>query len=149
MIPAFDDHGLLPPGVHDCTWVEIEARYCWNARRTELFDGLRRFMREVWSPLGTACPIFVDGSFSREKASPGDIDIVIDAIGCNPQDACKVFGLMILRPEWKARYHLDLWIRHPSLPRDLASFFQYLGDKGAAELRLTPHHPKGILRVMP
>jgi hypothetical protein len=53
------------------------------------------------------------------------------------------------RATLKSRYHVDVGPRHPALPRDLAAFFQYVGDKAAAELQLPRTHPKGILRIVP
>ncbi len=38
MIPAFDDSGVLPPGVHPATMAEIEARFGRESelRRTQM-----------------------------------------------------------------------------------------------------------------
>lgn len=36
------------------------------------------------------------------------------------------------------------WTRHPVIPNDLVLFFQYLGDKAAAELRMDHKIPRGF-----
>jgi hypothetical protein len=148
MIPAADDHGLLPKGVWDCTLGEIESVFAWNLHRQGLVMGLRRFLAEQWAPLGIACPIYVDGSFVRGKSAPSDVDIVLDLTDVS--GVAPIAAAMAIRLQHdaiKATYTVDVWVRHPDLPRDLAAFFQYLGTKGAADLRLDSKHPKGILRL--
>lgn len=148
MIPPFDTNGLLPPGIHVCNWQEIEAFYCWNDMRRTIFAGLQCFLSERWAPLGLPCPILVDGSFVRSKILPEDIDIVLDLSAVT--DMTAIASALVFRLQHEAiklAYHCDVWVKHPLIPNDLSQFFQYLGDKGAAELQLQPKHPKGILMV--
>lgn len=150
MIPPLDDHGLLPSGIHACTWQEIEDYFCWNTKRKTVFAGLQRFLDERWAPIGLNCPILVDGSFVRSKTLPEDVDIVLDL--SEVTDMTAIASALVLRLKHesiKLAYYCDVWVKHPLIPNDLSRFFQYLGDKGAAELQLSPEHPKGILKVMP
>ena len=150
MIPDLDEHGLLPPGIHDCTLQEIKERFCWTARRQEIFAGFTRFLGTEWVPLRLDCPLYVDGSFVRNKALPGDMDAVIELSEIEPVQAmATALALRYRHDEIKMAYNVDVWTRHPSLPLDLRQFFQYVGDKAAAELHLNMRHPKGILRVTP
>lgn len=150
MIPQFDEHGLLPPGIHDCTMDEINASLCFTARRNVLFQGLSQFLQIEWTPLGIACPLLIDGSFVRNKPNPDDIDIILDLEVLAANHAVSIaLNVRMRHDEIKAAYNLDVWTRHPSLPVDISLFFQYTGDKAAAELRLPIKHPKGLLRVMP
>jgi hypothetical protein len=151
MIPDFDEHGLLPVGIHDCTLDEIDAVLCFSERRRLLFDGLRRFVADIWFTLPLDSKLLIDGSFVRRKAEPNDIDVVIEldsSVGID--DALELVVRLQMREHarFKEVYNLDVWVRHPELPRDLAKFFQYIGDKAAAELILPCKHPKGILRMM-
>jgi Family of unknown function (DUF6932) len=41
MIPAFDECGNLPPGIHRATWTEIVARYATSIHRRDLLDDER------------------------------------------------------------------------------------------------------------
>lgn len=148
-IPDFDQLGLLPAGVHDCTWAEIEHALCWNDRRQALFVKLMAFIDQAWVPLNATCPIFVDGSFVRRKDTPGDIDLVVDATHLPPAPLGSVFVLMTQQQRLKATFEVDLWMRHPGIPNDLTQFFQYAGVKAAAELQINSQTPKGILRVAP
>jgi hypothetical protein len=148
MIPAFDDHGLLAPGIHDCTLQDIGAELCWNSHRSTLFSGLNDFLSKEWVPLGLECDIIIDGSFVRKKAEPEDIDLVIDLSAIVSQKGLAAAVMLRLQHERiKQDYHCDLWAKHPLIPNDLIQFFQYLGDKGAADLRLLPKTPKGVLRI--
>ena len=150
MIPPLDDRGLLPAGVWDCTLEEIAARFVTNDHRRNLWAGMTLFIEEKYRPAGLSCPLWVDGSFVRSKPSPSDVDVVLDVSSFAPEAAVQLaIGLRIQHDEIKARYHVDLWVRHPILPNDIALYFQYLGDKAAVELRLRPDDPKGILRVVP
>lgn len=149
-IPPLDRHGLLPPGEWRCTLDEIEQRFCWNPHRERLFGGLRAFLGVEWVKLAVKCPIYVDGSFVRAKELPSDIDVVMDLTDI---DDPRVVGMALLfglqREAMRQAYNLDIWARHPVLPRDLVTFFQYIGTKAEAELNLPAKHPKGILRIEP
>jgi hypothetical protein len=150
MIPDFDQLGLLPVGVWDCSLAEIEASLGWNEHRRNLLASLKAFLEQEWKPLGLACPIYVDGSFIRRKQEPADIDLVLDLSALPTPEALKIaLALRYRWDEFKRLYNLDVWTRHPSLPNDLVDFFQYTGDKAVAELRVDPKHPKGILRIQP
>jgi hypothetical protein len=78
-IPSFDQHGCLPPAVHDCTLEEIKARFGRfqeNDRRPELFARLSAFVEEARSAHFARC-LLIDGSFVTATASPNDIDLVV------------------------------------------------------------------------
>ena len=148
-IPALDKHGLLPVGCHDCTWEEIRESFCWNAHRTELYNRAQDFLAQVWSPLKIAAPIWVDGSFTRQKDHPADIDVVADVSHLDQPTATPAIMLWINRVAVKHAYSVDFWIKHPFLPTDLTEFFRYAGTKAAAETGLDSKYLKGILRVLP
>ena len=150
MIPQLDGNGLLPPGVWDCTLGEIQERFCWNDHRKGLWKGLEQFLDDVYRKLPVRFPLWIDGSFCRQKPLPSDIDVVLDVSALDGRAAWQLaIPIRMRNPEFKAQYKIDLWARHPDLPHDLASYFQYVGDKAALELQLQPKDPKGILRVNP
>ena len=72
MVPAATDDGNLPPGVHWCSWEEIEVRFGTTRHRRWLLDGLRRALIEL-KAAGCATA-YIDGSFVSEKKVPGDFD---------------------------------------------------------------------------
>lgn len=149
-IPTFDELGLLPVGVWDCTLDEIAGALCWNEHRRTLLAGFTNFLEDIYRPAALAVPLWIDGSFTRSKLMPEDIDVVIDLGSLEAGSALpEALRWRMRHSEIKARYHVDLWPRHPDLPRDLAAYFQYVGPKAAAELMLDEKHPKGILRMQP
>lgn len=149
MIPPLDGNGLLPPGAWDCTLDDACERFCWNDYRRGLWTGLLAFLDNELRPVGVAVTLWIDGSFVRSKPLPSDIDLVVDLTELAPPELAWRIALPLrLRHDaLKAQYHVDVWPRHPDLPNDIARFFQYVGDKAAAELNLEPTDPKGILRV--
>lgn len=149
-IPAQDEFGLLPPGVWDCTLEQIEDRFVTNDHRRSLWEGLQQFLADEYYPSGLGFPIWIDGSFTRGKPLPEDIDIVLDLDGMPPEQAFPVaLAWRSRHNEIKTKYHIDLWTKHPLMPVDLAAYFQYAGPKAAAEFKIDSRHPKGILRVKP
>ena len=148
-IPALDHHGLLPAGTHDCSVVEIEQLFCWNPHRVELIEKLKNFLARHWLPLGIPASLWIDGSFTRKKDVPEDIDLVVDVTHLPITDAGPVFALLMTRDQIKTEFNVDFWVRHPAIPNDLTVFFCYAGIKAAAELGIDSQQIKGILRVNP
>ncbi len=73
MIPEFDEHGNLPPGIHYATWNEIVTRYATSVRRRDLLDGLLDGLRSL---KGAGCATaYLDGSLVTSKDRPGDFDV--------------------------------------------------------------------------
>lgn len=146
-VPALDARGLLPVGVHECSLEEIQATFCWNAHRTALFQGLQDFIAQRWLPLGIQADFWIDGSFTRKKDLPDDIDLVADVSHVADAAIVPVILLHYANASNKATFHVDFWFKHPMLPHDLTEFFRYTGLKAAAELSVDAKHPKGILKV--
>ncbi len=147
-IPDLDEHGLLPVGVHDCSWSDIQSKFCWNLSRQTLFDKAQHFLLTQWEPLNIHANLWVDGSFTRLKEEPADIDIVADISQLSMHDALPAFKLWFQQPRWKQTYNVDFWLKHPSIHNDLTHFFQYVGLKAGEELSLDTKSLKGILRVL-
>lgn len=69
MIPAYDNKGNLPPGIHPATWKEIEKRYGYNHERRKQLTGLKAALTNLKS---AGCKMaYLDGSFITDKESPG------------------------------------------------------------------------------
>lgn len=142
-----DDNGLLPPGVWNCSLAEVSERFATTPHRQGLWDGLLKFLEDEVRPLGSL-PVWIDGSFTRAKPFPEDIDVVLDFSAADlTKAAYHIVSFRARHDELKERYHVDVWTRHPAIENDLVAFFQYAGEKCAAELRVDRKHPKGILRV--
>lgn len=71
-IPAFEENGNLPMGIHTATWQEVEEFLGFNQRRRELLSGLMRACQAL--KLAGCRRIYIDGSFATSKEYPGDFD---------------------------------------------------------------------------
>lgn len=122
---------------------------CWNVHRCQLWGGFKRFLHEVYRPIGVSFPIWIDGSFVRQKQKPSDVDVVLDLTALPVQTALPL-ALSIRQngDNLKQAYHVDVWPRHPAIPNDITAYFQYVGPKAATELAVSDRDPKGILRVL-
>jgi hypothetical protein len=82
VIPSFDEHGNLPPGVHPATWDEILERYAINERREQLLSGLRIAIDSLHA---AGCSrVYLNGSFITDKEAPGDFDACWEAGSVDP-----------------------------------------------------------------
>jgi hypothetical protein len=93
MIPDIVDNGsvweVLPSGVHDATLDEIKKRFVTNARREELFEGLKRGCLALKA---AGCGvIYLDGSFVTSKEVPNDFDVCWDPTGVDVSSLDPVF----------------------------------------------------------
>jgi predicted nucleotidyltransferase len=79
MLPSFDTHGHLPPGVHPASADEIEERFgifVVSDRRLRLFAKLKQFMA-LCRASEIVVKVFLGGSFVSAKSDPNDIDIIL------------------------------------------------------------------------
>ena len=72
MLPGFNAHGFLPPGIHEATWQEIEQVFGFSPRRQHLLHGLKRVLAALHA---AGCHrVYLDGSFVTNKTDPNDFD---------------------------------------------------------------------------
>src|SRR5258708_2756187 len=86
MIPAFEDSGCLPPGIHPAMLAEIEIRF---GRESELrrvqMDSLR-WMVDLANRAGVQ-RVVLNGSFVTDIIEPNDVDCVLLFPPGKPNDA--------------------------------------------------------------
>jgi hypothetical protein len=119
VIPQFEEpSGLLPPGDHEATLAEIQARFCWNYRRREIYRGLEYVAGELVSH--SVEKIWVDGSFVTKKERPRDVDVAYEVPnGADPDDwgwlspgrrrDLKKFHHVDLLPDWPNQPQINRW----------------------------------------
>lgn len=83
-IPAFDEHGSLPPGIYEATWSEIVDRFGGTPKRQQLLAGLRAAL-DLLAVCGCR-RAWLDGSFVTdveqvEGRLPGDVDVCWEITG--------------------------------------------------------------------
>ena len=91
-IPNLNEHGLLPVGIHDCTFQELEEQFGqdrWvkapesssvrevlRQQRGRLCARLADYLAEV-RRVGLEVEVLVDGSFVTDKPDPNDVDLIV------------------------------------------------------------------------
>ena len=76
-LPAFNEDGDLPPGVHGATLSEVLARFGQGSvQRAAVADRLTRLYQLAIST-GQVARVAVFGSFITAKAEPNDIDLLL------------------------------------------------------------------------
>lgn len=148
-IPPLTQFGVLPAGRHDCTLDEIEAVYTLTAHRQALWADLRGFL--AWAdPQPKPTSIYFDGSFTSDKTTPSDVDVVFDLDGCDNATRNHwwiVFGTQ--QKIIKRDFRVDFWVYLPGMPTDLRAYFEYVRPEEAILRGMGPSDLKGLLRVAP
>ena len=145
--PDFDEHGLLPVGVHDCTLAEIAARFGvfqGSEQRPRLMAKLTGFLKEV-RVSGIVCEVLVDGSFATDEPSPNDIDLIV-VLPSTHDRAADLLPLqynVVSRKRVRSRFGFDTVSVRQGTTEHATSieFFQ--------QVRGEPGLRKGILRLTP
>ena len=76
-LPAFNEDGDLPPGVHGATLSEVLARFGQGSvQRCAVANRLTR-LYQLAASTGQVTRFVVFGSFVTAKAEPNDIDIIL------------------------------------------------------------------------
>src|SRR5438093_7452708 len=77
MLPAFNQDGNLPEGIHVATEDEVFARFTTpSARRQWLGEQLRSLLAIAQST-GQLARVFLWGSFVTSKEVPNDLDVLL------------------------------------------------------------------------
>lgn len=133
-------NGLLPIGVHDCTFNEVADRFGSGFRRHSLTSKLAEYLQEaklttliVW--------VGIDGSYVTDKPDPNDIDLVVALrSGFNLSETIRPFEYNIIsKKQLKKFYPFDALVAPVDSEQIVShlTFFQSTRDK----------QPKGILRL--
>jgi hypothetical protein len=134
MIPAFDESGLLPPGIHWASIDEVRNRYGLNIHRRRLMSGFERALAVL--RVAECQTVYLDGSFVTAKEFPADYDACWDAAGVRIDDLDPVLlDFSSRRRAQKAKYHGELFpaqsqAETASPYRTFLDFFQHDKDSG-------------------
>lgn len=150
-IPALDERGLLPAGIHQGSWAEIERVFATSAHRAKLLHSAKAFIcrpGEFWQA-ADGLDLWIGGSFVTDKPTPSDIECTVALTKVSVPLRGQLLALALCRREdIKRDYGVDLV---PTLEiaghNDLRDFFQYVGPKTAAEKGLKVKDKRGIVQV--
>jgi len=76
MIPPFNEHGYLPPGIHPATIDEVEARFGLESELRRVQMESLRWLVGLARRAGVA-RLIVNGSFATDAFEPNDVDCVL------------------------------------------------------------------------
>ncbi len=76
MIPQFTDSGFLPPGIHQATLDEVEARFGSGSELRRVQMESVRWMVDLATRAGVQ-RIVLNGSFVTDIMEPNDVDCVL------------------------------------------------------------------------
>lgn len=77
MLPALNEQGDLPPGVHVATWTEIERRFGSGSGARVSAMATLKHLHELALRTGALRAFYVFGSFVSAAPSPRDIDLAL------------------------------------------------------------------------
>jgi len=97
MIPLFDEHGYLPPGVHPATLGEVETRFGAPSELRRVQMESVRWMVDLAVRAGVQ-RIILNGSFVTDIMEPNDVDCVLLVGPGFPKDADAADELLIGLP---------------------------------------------------
>jgi hypothetical protein len=153
MIPAFDNRGLLPAGIHDASgWDEVLDRLGFNPRREILVTQIRLFVTHELGALGTGLELCIGGSFLTDKHNPGDIDCTIVV---PVSEFARRIPLLQLAAQhggkgriW-TQYEVEFYptFTDTANANDFRDYFQYVGTKTGALKGLPSNDRRGIVKV--
>jgi hypothetical protein len=76
MLPDFDEHGYLPPGVHPTHIEEIEVRFGRQSELRQVQMESVRWLVELARRAGVT-RLVLNGSFVTDRHEPNDVDCVL------------------------------------------------------------------------
>ena len=145
MLPAFDHHGLLPDGVHDCTLDEVQARFGVfqsSDRRPQLWAKFKEFFMQAKASQ-LVLELLLDGSFLTAKSDPDDIDFVVVVSSEHDFAADLAPGEynVLSKRRVRRRFGFDIVLARAGTD-DLTEMIDFF-----RQVKGEPHLRKGIVRI--
>ena len=151
---VFDDRGLLPPGIHDATFAEVEeafARFQRSDRRMNLFGKLKEYLAAL-ATTDWAWSVLIDGSFVMPMVDePNDIDLVLVL----PADWDATADLrpfeynLVSKKRVRQQYQFDMFVTRSGNVDEAkwVDFFGRVNVKWCELFQLPDGSRKGLVRV--
>lgn len=152
MIPPLDERGLLPPGCHRCKdWGELEERFAFNPHRLRLLGQAMQFVRHRLTPLAGGLRLLIAGSYLSDKAQPGDVEMLVSlplARAAMHAGLLNMFSQEGGKGSIWTNHKVDFYVQLEGLGgNDLTLFFQYVGEKTAADKGLEAKDKRGTIEI--
>jgi hypothetical protein len=144
VLPAFNQDGNLPEGIHQATEAEVLSRFAaTSARRKWLGERLRDLLAAARSTSKLE-RVFLWGSFVTSKESPNDLDVLLVmaadfALDLAPESAQTLFD----HAQARIRFNADVFWTKASLSQETLALWLDTYQTGKDFKR------KGIVEVTP
>jgi hypothetical protein len=114
MIPPFNEHGYLPPGIHRATMKEIAERFGQGSElRRDQMESLG-WLVDLARRAGVQ-RLIINGSFVTDALEPNDVDCVLLSVSDFPRDEAAVDeieeGLPFLHIDFVEREDFDVMVQ--------------------------------------
>src|SRR3954454_7899256 len=76
-LPAFNENGDLPPGIHQATLDEVLARFGSQTPRRRVVAGRLERVTRIATAGGQTARFIIFGSFITAKPEPNDVDVFL------------------------------------------------------------------------
>lgn len=134
VLPAFNDSGDLPPGVHAATWQEVEQQFGHGSPARRRAMATLRHIHELAARAGALRKLYVLGSFVSAASEPRDVDVLLVMAADFRIEHCPRESLTLFsHADAEARYGASVfWLREAMLAeaqmRDLLLTWQTKRD---------------------
>jgi hypothetical protein len=152
MVPAFDDRGLLPPGIWEAeSWAEVEDRFVFNEHRQILLAKMVTWVDAELQHVAAGLDLVLGGSFLTTKPAPGDIDCTVIIPVEEIAERGAALQLLLVDGR-KGRIYEEYRVEaYPTLrapgASDFSAYFQYVGEKSAVLHRCAALDLRGVIKV--
>ncbi len=149
-IPEFNEHGLLPVGIHECELSEIDDKFVYNNHRKTIWSAFTSYLEQLKS-IPEIDVLYVDGSYTTDKLLPADVDVIVELP--NPKIHAQILqrsGQMIERGFVKSVFFTDLLFAYepnPITTTDIRDTFQGIKVKDALDKGIPKDTRKGLLKT--
>lgn len=148
-LPSITAEGLLPPGVHECSLEEAQAKFGYGNNRSTLWSKLLDYLDRV-REAGIFSAVLIDGSFITASEDVCDIDValVIEEFSPDQTATLKMFTSEQVVQEFKEDFSV---VSHVSTPlpfgENYFEWFQNVRPEYAWQHGGPERARKGILLV--
>ena len=139
-IPPFNQYGLLPPGIHSASLEELVQKFGFSSKRQDLIEQGLKPVVERLKALGVR-DVYLNGSFTTSKPSPGDIDAYVLTTVGSPLE----LEVIEHYEEWKTTYQVDLWPAYTDEPGEIS---QDWWQEHFGHTKEQPPKAKGIVKLI-
>jgi hypothetical protein len=150
-LPPLTKKGVLPPGIHECTFDEVKAAFAGlppQPGRLNLWKSFISYVEAI-RPLGLVISVYINGGFTTNGNRANDIDVVLELPPPTPAARTMANRREFNGPYVHQTYKVHIFPLSLGMPAnaDMRQYFQQPNPKYAALHGLKPTDRKGLAKV--